>query len=212
MAISNSTAAQFAAELQSLIRAHYPIIHINTHEEDRCLHTVRQIARELGFFVFGWSASRGCHFIWQGPEPVEHMPKGEDLATAIAFFESQTSIHQRDAHGHLFVLLDPYFYLSDSGANPIHRRRLRDFAINIRTNEYRANCLIISPSPQLPSELEKEVTIIDFPLPDRAEVQSYFATFAENFSSQHPANEDTDPLIVEKLVDASLGLTLMRER
>jgi ATP-dependent 26S proteasome regulatory subunit len=209
MAASKSTAGQFASELQSLIRAHYPIIHINTHEEDRCLHTVRQIARELGFLVFGWSISRGCHFIWQGPEPIDRMPGGPDvdLVTAISFFESQARMHTRDGAGHLFVLLDPYPYLSEKGENPVHRRRLRDFAIDIRTNEYRANCLIISSSPQIPGELEKEVTIIDFPLPDRAEIQSYFATFAENFSSQHPVGT-TDPHIIEKLVDASLGLTL----
>jgi len=210
MAVSKSTAGQFASELQSLIRAHYPIIHINTHEEDRCLHTVRQIARELGFVVFGWSASRGCHFIWQGPEPVDRMPDGPDvdLAIAISFFESQAGTHSRDAAGYLFVLLDPYPYLSDSSENSVHRRRLRDFAINIRTNNYRANCLIISPVPQIPGELEKEVTIIDFPLPDRAEIQSYFAAFAENFSSQFPTKANKDPHIVEKLVDASLGLTL----
>jgi ATP-dependent 26S proteasome regulatory subunit len=211
MAVSKSTATQFASELQTLIRAHYPIIHISTHEEDRCLHTVRQVARDLGFSVLGWSASRGCHFIWQGSEAIDRMPEGAgvDLVTAISFFESQTTTHQRDNDGHLFVLLDPYYYLSERDIDPVHRRRLRDFAINIRTNEYRANCLIISPSPQLPSELEKEVTIIDFPLPDRAEIQNYFATFAEDFSSQHPIKTDKDPHIIEKLVDASLGLTLM---
>jgi ATP-dependent 26S proteasome regulatory subunit len=209
MAFSKSTANEFASELQSLIRAHYPIIHISTHEEDRCLHTVREVARGLGFVVLGWSASRGCHFIWQGREPIDHMPEDADLATAISFFESQASMHPRDGDGHLFVLLDPYSFLSESDANPVHRRRLRDFAINIRTCQYRANCLIISPSPQMPGELEKEVTIIDFPLPGRAEIESHFAAFAETFSSQHPNRTNPDPHIIEKLIDASLGLTLM---
>jgi hypothetical protein len=47
-----------------------------------------------------------------------------------------------------------------------------DFAINIRTKGYHANCLIVSPSMAAPYELEKEITVIDFPMPSREEISA----------------------------------------
>ncbi len=208
--VPHSTAtAQFLAELQGLIRARCPIIHINTHEEDRCLRAVREIARRLELHMAAWSASRGCYFIGPPGNSRLHVPKSADLAAAVEFFETIAGAEGHDQHGNIFVVLDPYPYLADSGVNPIYRRRLRDFAIDIRTKGYHATCLLVSPAARLPAELEKEVTLIDFPLPDRAEVHNYLVSLAEMLSSRRSVRVDSEPGVIEKLVDASLGLTLM---
>jgi SpoVK/Ycf46/Vps4 family AAA+-type ATPase len=209
MSLSSPAAERFLSELQSLVQARYPIIHVNTHEEDRCLKAIRQLAQRLDLHVMVWSTSRGCYSL----EPANGAQSGgqrlADLAAAVEYFEKQATARDRHPGGYVFILLDPYPYLADSAANPIYRRRLRDFAINIRTKGYHASCLMISPGARLPSELEKEVTLVDFPLPDRAEIAQYLIGFAQRLSAQKSVVVDRDPELIEKLVDASLGLTLM---
>ena len=209
MPLGSPVAEHFLSELQSLIKARYPIVHVNTHEEDRCLRAIRQLAKQLDVHVIAWSTSRGCYALEPENDSMSPGQRLADLTAAVEFFEKQVTARDRHSGGYVFILLDPYPYLGDSSANPIYRRKLRDFAINIRTRRYHATCLIISPSAKLPSELEKEITFIDFPLPDRTEISSYLTKFAERLSTQKSFKVDRDPGLVEKLVDASLGLTLM---
>jgi ATP-dependent 26S proteasome regulatory subunit len=209
MSLDNPMAEPFLAELQSLIQARAPIVHIGTHEEDRCLRAIRQLARRLDLHVLVWSTSRGCYALDPDREPRIAGQKLADLAAAVEFFEKQATTREEQGGGFAFVLLDPYSYLSDPSANPVYRRRLRDFAIDIRTKGYRASCLIVSPVTRIPAELEKEVTIIDFPPPNRAEISSFLAAFAERLSAQKSVQVDRDPALIEKLVEASAGLTLM---
>ncbi len=203
-------ADHFLSELHSLVQARCPLVHVNTHEEDRCLRAIRQLAKRLDFHIIVWSTSRGCYSLEPANASQATGQRLADLTAAVEFFENQATARDRHPGGYVFVLLDPYPYLAEGGnVNPIYRRRLRDFAINVRTKGYRASCLIVSPSAKLPIELEKEVTIIDFPPPDRAEIAGYLKRFAERLSKQKSIKVDQDPELIDKLVDASLGLTLM---
>src|SRR5581483_4218360 len=131
----------FQAELQSLVRARYPLIHINTFEEDRCLGAVRALARHLDQHLWVWSTSRGVRALEPANDPSNGRHRLADLTAAVELFESMATARDRHPGGYIFVLLDPYPYLGDRAANPIYRRRLRDFAINIRTKGYHANCV-----------------------------------------------------------------------
>ena len=134
----------FLGELQSLVQAGFPIIHVSTHEEDRCLEVVRQIAERLAWEGTVWSTSRGCYSLDPRAEPQSLGQSLADLTAAIESFDRQASGETSDGSGFIFVLLDPSPYLVGPGINPIYRRRLRDFAIAIRTKEYHASCIIIS--------------------------------------------------------------------
>lgn len=202
-------AQSFRSELQDLVRARYPLIHVNTFEEDRCLRVVKEIAQQLDQLVLVWSTSRGVFALDRQEGPDKSKRRLADLTAAVELFETLATARDRHLGGYLFVLLDPYPYLSDRNANPIYRRRLRDFAINIRTRGYHANCLIISPSMGTPYEPEKEITVIDFPLPSQDEISDYIARFIERLAANKAVKVDQDPSLIDKLVDASLGLTLM---
>jgi len=198
----------FRTELQNLVRARYPLIHINTFEEDRCLGVVRAVAKHLDQHLLVWSTSRGVVAIEPASDPDGARHRLADLTAAIELFEELAVARDRHPGGYIFVLLDPYPYLSERAANPIYRRRLRDLAINIRTKGYHANCLIISPSMAAPYELEKEITVVDFPMPGREEIGNYIATFIDRLAGNKSVRIEQDAALVEKLVDASLGLTL----
>lgn len=202
-------ADEFLGELQNLVQARAPIVHINTHEEDRCLKRVHDLAKRLDRHVIVWSTSRGCYSLEPADDPETARQRLADLTAAIELFEKLATARDRHPGGYVFILLDPYPYLGDKSANPIYRRRLRDFAIDVRTKGYHASCLIISPNANLPCELEKEVTIIDFPLPDRGEISHYLTGVAQRLSAKKSIKVNHDPELIGKLVNASLGLTLM---
>ena len=45
---------EFKAELNRLLRAHFPAVHISTYEEERVLEVVKDLAGDLTCSIFGW--------------------------------------------------------------------------------------------------------------------------------------------------------------
>lgn len=199
---------RFVEELTDLIKARFPIIQVATFEEERALTEIEKIARGLDHKLMIWSASRGVYHL-----PLEDDAKAEtsnkfsqaDLAVALELLEVAAEKQKRPF---LMVLLDPEPYLAEKNTNPIFRRKLRDIAINIRSKGYMANCLIVSATVNIPVELEKDVTVLDFPLPDRNEIRSLMNRAIERFNSTEVVKVDDTGELVEKFVDASLGLTM----
>lgn len=207
------TKDDFKGELTRLVRAHFPLIHINSHEEDRVLDTIEDVARELDSSVFVWSTSHGVF------EP-NRKEKGAfdsklamaDLAAALETFEQLLRSRQSSRKGMLFVLLDPGTYLTDRNANPIYARKLRDLALAIRGEDRSATCLIIAPTLSLPRELEREVTVMDFPLPSREEIGAYVdRVFAQLAHSTNITVTDGAGLRA-RFTEAAIGLTLAEIR
>ena len=69
----------FASELETLIRARYPILYIISNEEMRVQQLVLEIARKRQKKVFEWSCSMGMvpaglRWLWKGAARQEHPP------------------------------------------------------------------------------------------------------------------------------------------
>jgi len=212
-------ASEFQNELRQVIRARFPLIQIETLEEDRALHLVLTQAKQLEQQVFVWSTSRGVFRGDGGELTVKDMPATgvssprtqaalADLAGAMEIFEKACTDRRHHPSGYVFVLLDPYPYLNERNSNPIYRRRIRDFAIDIRTKSWPASIIIIAPSSDIPLELEKEVTILDMPLPSRKEVHRHIAAFFEKVQQSKFVDIDDEDQLLDELVDASIGLTM----
>jgi len=211
----------FTAELRMLVRARYPLLQIATHEEDRALAALGPIATDLNKKLVIWSASRGVHNAdgtpvdrhdlvggREGPFPAAAQAALSDLASALELFDRMMVHKDRHKGGYLFVFLDPYPYLSDHTANPIYRRKMRDLVVSIRSRGYHANCLVISQSLAIPEELEKEITVLDLPLPSRAEIEAHVMSVIETLKPNRAFKVDPDPALVTRMVDSSLGLTM----
>lgn len=92
------------------------------------------------------------------------------------------------------VLLDPHPYLTD----PRVVRALRDFAAQA-AGEQQA-LLLIGPEPTIPRELEKEISVLDLPLPSVPELE---AVLESTVADSAALGWDSDTL-----VRAARGLTL----
>jgi serine/threonine protein kinase len=142
--------------LEVLIRASIPLICVLSFEEERVLAAVRSIAKRLGEerrrprALYVWSASRGLR---DAQGQLARPDSLEDPTTAL----DHVIENQEDA---LYVFLDIHRHYS-----PVTTRLIRDAARAVRST--RKSLLFISPFFQAPDELQKEIALSVFQLPDR---------------------------------------------
>jgi ATP-dependent 26S proteasome regulatory subunit len=180
------------------IRARYAVLVIESFEEERVLAELQNVAADIHHDIYVWNSTEGVKFNGKLADA-----KTADLRAAIDFCESKA----KDASSKsLFVFCDAHSFLSDR-SNTVYRRRLKDFAISIRNRGYNCNCIIIAPSFEISNDLQKEVTILDFPLPTKDEVREVIRNFINPYRNVNGVTVDVDDKLLERYVDASLGLT-----
>ena len=189
---------EYRKTLTDYIKARYALLVIESFEEERVIKELAYIAKEINHTLFVWNTTEGVTL-----NGVVVGEKTTDLKQAIDFCESKAKETNNRC---LFVFTDAHNYL-DTKSNPVYRRRLKDFAMNIRAKGYKSNCVIISPSFEISNELQKEVTIVDFPLPNRDEVKEIISTNIALYSKLPNVTIDVNNAVLEKFVDASIGLT-----
>jgi len=185
-------------KIKDYIRARYSVLVIESYEEERVLGELRKLAKDISFNFYSWNSSEGIKL-----NGTEADSKLTDFKAAIDFCENKAA--EKTAKS-LFVFSDAHNYLTDK-ANPVYRRRLKDFAINIRNKGYNCNCIIISPTFEISNDLQKEITILDFPLPTKCEVRKIITKFINRYRDADGITFDIDDELLDRFVDISLGLT-----
>jgi SpoVK/Ycf46/Vps4 family AAA+-type ATPase len=182
---------KFEKEINVLIRARYPLIFIISYEETRIVNLIYKIAQEQNKQFYLWSITRGIHKLEE--EKIDESTR--DPISALNYVEKQTGPI-------IFLFKDFHPYLSD----PSIIRKLRDLVENLKTTY--ETIIFVSPVLNVPVELEKDIAIIDCPLPDREEINNLLENIIKTVSKKPNIKVDITPEIKEKLVDAALGLTL----
>ena len=201
---SEKSIEKFLTELDVRIRARYPLIAVNTYEEDR----VRDAAVDLVFKerhkekpLYFWSRPSGLQKIvdpkdgvLQNPAPVGDTDDPESVLSYIG--EQKTGI---------FLLCDYAPYITPYGQEDAALvRRLREIAWRLKATK--ATVLFVGPSfPDLKT-LEKEVTQIELELPQEAEIEESVEMQLENLKSSG-LNINLTPDTQTALLQALLGLT-----
>ena len=65
--------------------------------------------------------------------------------------------------------------------------------------------VVVAPTVDIPIELEKEVTVIDFKLPEREELKIILKAVCDSAGAPHPDGSKGTEDLVEELVDAALA-------
>ncbi len=186
--------------LTDYIKARYAVLVIESFEEERVLGELQGIAKAINHELFIWNSTDGVAYANGSSASQE---KTLDFTAALKFCENRA---KEQGSRNIFVFCDADGYLN-SKAPAVNRRRLRDFAINIRKKGYVSNCIIIAPTFEITTDLQKEVTLIDFPLPSREEVKTIITTFLDQYRGVQGVTIDVNNELLDKFVDASIGLT-----
>src|SRR3954463_11279330 len=179
-----------AVEAEDLIKARYPLVYIVSSEERRVEEKLRQIALRRERTLAAWSITRG--FV-----KLQGEFRGGDVRDPIKALDHIIGFEGAG----IFVLRDFHAYLD----NPTVVRKLRDIAHDLK--ESKKNVILLSPVLKIPPELEKEVAIIDWDLPDRAEIDAIVGKLLQELPVGVEPGPAGDPQGRERIVEAALGLT-----
>jgi len=186
------------SELEVLIRARYPLIYVITWEEQRLLNQVTKIASRLGKSVFEWSITTGLVPAGTSIQSQKH----RDTATQDPLVALGNVIEHVDPALYVFKDFHPFL----KGQNMSVIRQLREVAASMQ-NTYKT-IIISSPMFQLPPELEKDLTVIDFDLPKERDFAVLLRRIIDEVKGNPKLNVNIDKKVAEQIVHALLGLTL----
>ena len=185
-------------ELEILIRARYPLLYVVSWEEQRVLHRVSQIAGRLNKNVFEWSVNTGLIPAGTNIQSQKHRDAAsQDPLVALG----NVIDHVEPA---LYVFKDFHPFLKCQNMAVI--RRMREVASALK-NTYKT-VVVVSPMLEIPPELEKDVTIIDFDLPKENEFTVLLDRIVEEVKGNPKLNVAINGPMREQIVHALLGLTL----
>ena len=189
-----------ARNLSDLLRARFAYVYITTWEEERAAETIRFLAHDETLIrterkVYDWSQCAG--FINEDGSAVHGTKKPQDAIRFIRKCEEDAIFILRDFH--------VYFGVDHRPADFELIRSLRDALPDIKYSDFMKNVIFISPRLVIPADMEKELSVFDFPLPGEEEIaQSLNDMIGDNTSLP----VQLDAAGKQSLVRAALGLTV----
>jgi SpoVK/Ycf46/Vps4 family AAA+-type ATPase len=184
----------FIQELDTLVRARYPLVWLVTSEEQRLETLLGELATRHGKALVGWSVTRGFRRLGGA----RTRPPPEELREPVAALQAIEKLTDSS----LVVLEDFHAFLGD----PAVVRALRDLAHALKSTY--TTVLILSPALTIPPELEKEITVLDVPLPTARDLLALLKEIVMVVRQDGKAQVDLTTNDAEQLVRAALGLTL----
>ncbi|NOY74433.1 MAG: AAA family ATPase [Kiritimatiellaeota bacterium] len=185
-------------ELEVLIRARYPIINVISWEEERVLQMIHEIAKKRKKRVKTWSYNTGLV-----PYGITaDAQKGTDTSTKDPITALNKVIEEIEPT--IYIFKDFHPFLTRTSFSII--RRLREVADFLK-NSYKT-LILISPSMQIPVDLEKDITVVDFPLPDIQDLNGLLDKIIEDVKDNPQIEINITQEGRERFLRAALGLTL----
>ena len=182
---------KFTDELTLLLKARYPVIFINTIEEDRVEYVIRKyIKTSLNRSIYSWDFVDGY----------TNNPNNEGFAKrnplqALELVERLTS--ETPA---IFLLKDFNQFLSDISIS----RKLKNLGRILKLQP--KTIIIIGSDFNIPKELQDLITVMQFQLPVETEISQELTRLIDSL------NINIDSQLFENLTQACQGLSLERIR
>jgi SpoVK/Ycf46/Vps4 family AAA+-type ATPase len=182
-------------EIEDLIKARYPFIYVVSSEEERVEQALREIALRRERKMAAWSITRG--FVTLAGDH-----RGGDVKDPLKALDH---IAGNEGKG-IFILRDYHAFVDNAQVV----RKLRDLAHDLPNTD---KCVVLlSPVLKVPPELEKEIAIIDWDLPGRAEIDEIVGNVMRALPPNCDPGPAADPTGRERIVEAALGLTRVEAR
>ncbi|WP_434384717.1 AAA family ATPase [Melittangium boletus] len=189
-----ASSATWLEDLDLLIRARYPLLYLVSWEEHRVEAILRERARAHGKALVSWSVRKGLKLVGTGRGP--NLP--EDTRNPLDALSAIEALSEPS----LVVLKDFPPFLEDK----VVVRALRELAHALKSTF--TTVILLSPTLQLPAELEKEVSVVDVPLPGFQELLNLLKEIVAVVRRGNKASVELSREEAEQLIKAAQGLTL----
>ena len=188
----------FAENVETLIRARYPIIYIVSPEETRVQQLLAHIAERRQKNLFEWSCTTG---LLPAGTSIQ-LQKGRSSPTRDPIAALDQVIEQVEPA--IFLLKDFHPFLTRGNHAAI--RKLKEIALQLK-NSFKT-IVIVSPVLEVPAELEKELIVLSLPLPGAEDLSALLDRICEEVRRFRQVKIDLDTAGRQRLLQAALGLTL----
>jgi SpoVK/Ycf46/Vps4 family AAA+-type ATPase len=209
-----ATPQSASSEFMNKVRAGYPLVWIKTHEEHRVLmQYVTEITKKKilnhetnaseKYTAYSWDVSEGirslditdgCLSLGEAVKDTQDTPI-RALAWLDQNGEDNTILFLKDFHA--------YLQKKDFGDADIVRRMIRNLISKFKAQG--KVLAIVSPVVDIPTELDKEVSVINFKLPDREDLKQVLQGVCE--SAGIPENKQPKGDELDAVLNAALGMT-----
>jgi ATP-dependent 26S proteasome regulatory subunit len=188
----------FAEDIETLIRARYPILYIVSPEETRVQELLAQIAERRQKNLYEWSCTTG---LWPAGVSIQSQ-KTKDSRTRDPLAALDQVIDQVEPAIFLFKDLHPFL----GKANHAVIRKLKEIALHLK-NSFKT-IVLVSAVLEVPSELEKEVTVLNLPLPTVEDLAVLLEKITDEVRRFRQVKVELNDDERDRLLQAALGLTL----
>lgn len=193
---------EYAADVSALLRARTPLLWIVTREEARVEALLIEAAASAKYDPFFWDVAAGA-------VAADGVQVGDEtLRDPGTMLDRIKSTAQADAPVRgLWIMRDlPAWLSGPTGVTTLRQiRNLCRFLPSVKRENAQA-VIILSPSGEVPAELAGHATVIDWPLPDRAEIAALLdasiAALPEELRGAAAPNGTR-----EAAIEAAVGLT-----
>jgi SpoVK/Ycf46/Vps4 family AAA+-type ATPase len=182
---------KFNEELTLFLKARYPIIYINTIEEDRIEYVIRKnIKTNLNRSIYSWDFVDGY----------TNNPNNEGFAKRNPLQALELVERLSSETPALFILKDFNRFLTDLSIS----RKLRNISRILKLQP--KTIIIIGSELNIPAELQDLITVLQFQLPSESEINQELERLINSL------NIKLKPQLFESLSRACQGLSLERIR
>jgi SpoVK/Ycf46/Vps4 family AAA+-type ATPase len=182
---------KFNDELTLFLKARYPIIYINTIEEDRIEYVIRKnIKTNLNRSIYSWDFVDGY----------TNNPNNEGFAKRNPLQALELVERLNSETPALFLLKDFNRFLTDLSIS----RKLRNISRILKLQP--KTIIIIGSELNIPIELQDLITVLQFQLPSESEINQELERLINSL------NIKVEPQLFENLTRACQGLSLERIR
>jgi hypothetical protein len=196
----------FTQKIRNYMKASYPLLWVKTHEEGRVtkeiLHALAETTGNVN--VYSWDSGNSLRKHGKSA-------KGEDIWVKVS---GDTGLMQlinyirawdpEKTGKNLVILKDFHFYLNTP-------QQIRDIRNAIDDLKRGTMIIITAPVIKIPTELEKDIQILDFALPDEAQLRDILTSVHAAVMAKYEANPEKGPQLSEEIaqsaVEAAKGLT-----
>lgn len=179
-------------DLRSRIEAGYPLLFLQTWEEERWEHELAELTLEIERGLVTWTITGGL----QPPVGEAAEPSAWELLLRLGDYPP----------GHVFLVKDFHAWIND----PVIVRRLRDLLTGLIAE--RKTLIFLGPVAEIPFDLTKDSVRIELPLPGYEDLQSEFTAALAQRSEAGEAELTLSDDEQDKLIKAVMGLSTQEAR
>ena len=184
----------FRDQLKLNVKAGAPIVQVVSHETLRVRAACSWVADQVGYDLYRWNRTRGMTLCSGDSRPEE----GAEQAQEIFEWLSEKAQSREKV---LLLLEDFHPDLLDRQPETISR--LRNFAISVAMRDISHCCIVMSqPVQVLPPELEKDVQVMQMPLPGLKDLKMLMRQACQTFELPEREYHESP-----RLLEAALGLS-----